>query len=68
MSAPFCRRLEVQPFSADFRLETLKSRDVSAWPAEVGNEATFDRIGCANENDRDRLGRFLVPPSQKRRR
>jgi hypothetical protein len=42
-----------------FRLEILKSCDVSARAAEVGNKATFDRIGCANENDRDGLGRFL---------
>ncbi len=54
---------QLQPFSADFRLEILKSRDVSAWPAEVGNEATSDGIGCARDNDRDRLGRFLEYPN-----
>src|SRR3974390_2830162 len=50
---------QVQPLSADCRLEVLKSRNVSARAPEIGNKATLDRVGCTNENDRDGLGRFL---------
>jgi hypothetical protein len=55
----------LQPFSADGRLEILEACDVSARTRQVRNKTASNRIGYADEHDRDRVRRFSHDRSRR---